>query len=97
MDPRITFYNLKRNKNLNGLVQKELEKIWISKIIFANTQSNKFSTLDEKSIGVVTRKGTYQRSSIDEKENIYKFSGSANPIILTRIYETEWICNYDMR
>ena len=53
IDPRITFYNLKENQNLNGLVGEELEKIWIPKIIFANTQSNKFGTLDEKSIGSV--------------------------------------------
>ena len=97
VDPRITFYNLKENTNLNGLVQAELEKVWIPKIIFANTQSNKFSSLDEKSIGVVTRNGAFKRSGIDEKENIYKFNGDANPILVSRVYETEWICEYDMR
>ena len=97
VDPRITFYNLKENKNLNGLVQSEIEKIWIPKIIFANTQSNKFSSLDEKSIGQISRKGSYTRSTIDEKENIYKSKGATNPVLLSRVYETEWICEYDMR
>ena len=96
-DPRIIFYNLKENQNLNGLVQDELKEIWIPKIIFSNTQSNKFSSLDEKSIGVVTRKGSFTRSGIDEKENIYKFRGDANPIVVSRVYETEWICENDMR
>ena len=75
----------------------EIEKIWIPKIIFANTQSNKFSSLDEKSIGQISRKGSYTRSTIDEKENIYKFKGAINPVLLSRVYETEWICEYDMR
>ena len=97
VDPRIIFYNLKENQNLNGLVQDELEKMWIPKIIFANTQSNVSSSLDVKSIGLVTRKGCFTRSSIDEKENIYKFNGDANPIVVSRVYETEWICEYDMR
>ena len=97
MDPRIVFYNLKDNSNLNGLVQTELEKIWIPKMIFANTQSNKFSNVDEKSIGMVTQKGSYTKSSIDEKENIYKYKGDTNPILVSRVYETEWICEYDMR
>ena len=32
-----------------------------------------------------------------KKENIYKFRGEANPIVVSRVYETEWICEYDMR
>ena len=97
VDPRITFYNLKENKNLNGLVQLELEKIWIPKIIFSNTQSNIFSSVDEKTIGLVSRRGSFSRSSIAEKENIYKFKGKDNPIFVNRVYETEWMCEYDMR
>ena len=97
VDPRITFYNLKENMDLNGLLQEEMEKMWIPTTIFANTQSNKFSALDKKSIGVVNRVGLFTQSTIDEKENIYKFKGKDNPITLSRVYETEWICMYDMR
>ena len=97
LDPRITFYNLKKNRNLNGLVRDEMEKIWIPKIIFANTQANVYSILDTKSIGLITRKGSFTYSGIDEKENIYKYRGNENPILLSRVYETEWICEYDMR
>ena len=97
IDPRITFLNLKENTNLNGLIPFELQQIWIPNIIFSNTQADDFSILDRKTIGTIKRNGPFTRSGQDEKENIYKFSGSANPIILNRIYETEWICNYDMR
>ena len=97
VDPRITFYNLKENENLNGLVQAELAKIWIPVSIFANTQSNIFSTVDKKSTGKVVRKGAFRRSGMDEGENIYKFRGDANPILVSRVYETEWICEYDLR
>ena len=29
-------------------------------------------------------------------ENIYKFDGSENPLTLQRVYETAWICKYNM-
>ena len=82
---------------MNGLLPIELRKIWIPKIIFSNTQADDFSILDKKTIGVIKRNGPFTRSGQEEKENIYKFSGSANPIVLNRVYETEGICNYDMR
>ena len=97
LDPRIIFYNLKKNNNLNGLVQSELDQIWVPQIIFANTESNIVTTLDKKSIGKVVRNGTFKRSSLDEGENIYKFKGDQNPIIVSRVYETDWICKYDLR
>ena len=97
IDPRITFLNLKENTNLNGLIPFELQQIWIPSIIFSNTQADDFSILDRKTIGAIKRNGPFTKSGQDDKENIYRFSGSANPIILNRVYETEWICNYDMR
>ena len=96
-DPRIVFLNLKENMNLNGLIASELNQIWIPSIIFSNTQADDFSTVDKKTIGVVKRIGPFSLSGLDEKENIYKFSGEVNPILVNRVYETEWICNYDMR
>jgi len=75
----------------------ELDKIWIPQIIFANTESNIVTTLDEKSIGKVIRNGTFKRSLLEEDENIYKFRGDQNPIVVSRVYETDWICKYDLR
>ena len=49
-------------------MRQELEKSWIQKIIFANTQLNKFGALDEILIDSVTRKGLHQESGIDEKK-----------------------------
>ena len=40
---------------------------------------------------------TFRQSGLDEGENIYKFRGDANPILVSRVYETEWICEYDLR
>ena len=97
LDPRTTFYNLKENINLNGLVQEEMRKIWSPTIIFTNTQSNIYNELDKKSIGLVSRRGSFTQSSIDEFENIYKFQGKDNPISISRVYETEWLCEYDLR
>ena len=42
-DPRIIYYNLNTNKDLNGLVQEEKEKIWIPKVGFTFSQNHKWT------------------------------------------------------
>ena len=96
-DPRIIFYNLKDKINLNGLLQEEMTKIWSPTIIFSNTQSDMYNELDKKSIGVVRRIGSFTKGTLYEDENIYKFKGEDNPISISRVYETEWLCEYDLR
>ena len=31
------------------------------------------------------------------KENIFIFEGATSPLVLSRAYDVEWICEYDMR
>ena len=41
--------------------------------------------------------GNLTRSSQSFLDNIYIFEGSENPIQNQRIYEIEWICNYQIQ
>ena len=63
----------------------------------SNTQSDVYNELDKKSIGVVRRIGSFTKGTLYENENIYKFKGEDNPISISRVYEAEWLCEYDLR
>ena len=95
-DPRITFYNLKDSVKLNTLIPDEIESIWIPRITYKNTEKNDGSIRDKETFGSVNRKGNFTASLIDHLDNIYLFDGYSNPITINRVYETEWICTYNM-
>ena len=31
------------------------------------------------------------------RENILQFPGAANPVVMSRVYNVDWICDYNMR
>ena len=95
-DPRINFYNLKTDEELNTLLPDEMESIWIPSITFYNTENNDGSISDRRTFGSVSRMGNFSHSSLDYLDNIYIFDGSDNLLTINRIYDTEWICTYDM-
>ena len=66
-------------------------------IIFHNTERGQRSINDDESFATISRtgKGTGSDSSISEDINIYK--GSENSISLTRLYNIEFFCDYNMR
>ena len=88
---------MKTNINMNTLTTKEKESIWIPKLVFSNTKTNDYTQNDEKSFAVARRDSTYQYSETHVKDNIFIFSGSDNPFVMSRSYNVEWICDYDMR
>ena len=59
-DPRITFHNLKRDRNLNLLSPREQELVWIPDIIFRNTETRLVSINDAKTFIAVDRQGSFR-------------------------------------
>ena len=45
----------------------------------------------------ISRQGKFTKSAQRFLDNIYIFEGSENPIQNQRIYEIEWICNYQIQ
>ena len=81
---------------MNTLTSKEKESIWVPQLVFSNTKDEDYTQNDEKSFAVARRDSTYQFSETDVKDNIFIFSGSENPFVMSRSYGVEWICDYDM-
>ncbi len=88
--------NLKENEELNTLTQKEKDGMWMPYVVFFNTQKKLETISDSAAYAFVKRKGKYLRNDQTEVINTYLFKGSENPIVLTRVYSMEFLCNFDM-
>ena len=96
LDPRIIFYNLHENQGLNALVEEEKNMIWTPRLILDNTDAKTRTTTDEESIISIRREGDFTQSTVESIDNIYMFQGLDNVLDMNRVYETEWICDYQM-
>ena len=97
VDARLEFYNIKLDETMNVVTIEELERIWLPIIVFDNTESDQRSILDGKSFATIKRmnKGVGSDSTFSEDIDIYK--GSENTITMSRLYNIEFFCDYDMR
>ena len=99
IDSRLTFQNLKKNPNLNVLQIERQMNIWTPTIIFENTEQSQTSTNDKKSmIRILPEKDfTFTRSPKTEYRNTEYFEGAKNLLELSRIYQIDFLCDYDMK
>ena len=95
-DSRMTFNNLNKETGLNALSPKEKNMIWLPELVFLNTEQRPKVTLDEETQIIVDRQSSFQLSPITELENVQVYSGSKNPLILSRFYNIKFLCNYEM-
>ena len=96
-DFRLKLYNMKENLNMNTLTQAEKGTIWVPKLVFTNTKKKDITQNDEKSFAVARRDSNFEYSSETVKYNIFIFDGKNNPFVMSRVYDVDWICDYDMR
>ena len=52
---------------------------------------------DDQSFAVARRDNAFEYSDDSVKYNIFVFDGSNNPFVMSRVYDVDWICDYDMR
>ncbi len=96
MDKRLTFNNLKKEINLNTLIPVYRDSIWIPEIVFYNTQDKVESLNDEKAFATIERVGDFEQSPRRQLQSSYIFKGSENPITISRVYDSEFLCKFDM-
>ena len=95
-DSRMQFYNLKEDEELNTLVYSDKQSIWVPSILFSNTKDDLTSKNDQTTFAKVIRlkKGTLL--SLETNEDILAYKGSENEIKMSRVYEVDFICDYNM-
>ncbi len=65
-DRRLEFFNLKPSFSLNKLTLNDLRSLWVPEIIFAQTEGNIISLLDESTEGHVLLNGSFDYNKIHE-------------------------------
>ena len=101
-DTRLTFHNLKPSDSvLNALSQEDIEKLWLPKVVYENTDQKETTRLGEPGNGewdtivIVSRDVKNGISSgleyVDETEI---FRGSENTLMMNQTYTHIFHCNY---
>ena len=96
-DSRLSFYNLKLDKQMNTLIYVESQMIWVPYILFFNTKNHLTSQNDEQTFVTVLRNQEGRLIGTTVNEDIMIYDGATNPIKLNRVYQIEFICEYDMQ
>ena len=96
LDGRLTMMNLKQDENLNTLTEDLRMNIWIPELLYHNTQSKSQTLNDKEAFVTINRNGSFVRSDQSKLQNTYIFKGGENPLTIARIYDIDFICEFDM-
>ena len=97
LDPRLQYYNIKEDEGLNSLTYAEKQTIWVPSILFSNTREDFTSINDKRAFAKVIRSNAGSLLSLESNEDILEYKGSENEIKMNRMYEIDFICEFDMR
>lgn len=78
------------------MLTHEKEQIWIPEIIFYNTNRKDESLNDRKTLIEISKEGRPKKSSTTAINNEQIFDSNDNPIVQKRVYDIEFICNFNM-
>ena len=100
-EKRATFQNLKKRDSLNALSEKNINSLWLPKVIYENTDQKEKTRLGsnwEWETWIVVRreqeKGTMSGpESVDETEI---FSGFENSLVMNQTYTHTFQCNFKL-
>ena len=98
IDIGLTYHHLKVNPDQNILSEVEKSSIWTPKVMFANTKATETSLLDSDSLIRILPDSnfTFTKTGMEDHQNIYIFNGESTKLRMTRAYETEFLCSYNM-
>ena len=97
LDARLEFYNIKLEESKNIISTEELSRIWLPVIIFHNTERGQRTENDDESFATISRMGQGRGSDSSISEDIDIYKGSENEISMSRLYNIDFFCDYDMR
>ena len=69
--------------------------LWVPVVTYLNTAGQERTSRDNKSRVEVVREGSYT-TSLEGHKNVYLYSGAENTLKISRVYSTEWLCDYNM-
>ena len=98
---RATYQNLKESDSLNALTQNDIDKLWLPKVIYENTDQKDTTRLgvdwEWETIVVVRRERNFTRSGLDEVDETDIYRGNENSLVMSQTYTHEFQCQYDFK
>ena len=100
-DNRVTFLNLRLNDSLNVLTEEDIDKLWLPKLIYENTDQKETTRLAEYGKGeweteVIVRceEKRGEMSGLEYVDESEKFKGSENSFVMNQTYTHTFQCDY---
>ena len=100
---RATYQNLKSRESLNALAKKDIENVWLPKVVYENTDQKVTTRLGEIGNGewetkvvVVREEGNGTRSGLRTLDETMIFKGSLNSLIMSQTYTHTFQCVYEL-
>ena len=106
-DQRITFLNLKPDKDDNQLSKSEIDQIWTPQLLFDKSNEigfikagydNEGDLSQFSGLGIVriNRDGMGKNNALEELDENYEYSGKENLITMTNYMTVRLGCNFDL-
>ena len=98
---RATYRNLKARESLNALEQKDIENLWLPKVIYENTDQKETTRLGkewewETKVVVKREEGIGSLSELSTLDETMIFNGSKNTLIMSQTYTHTFQCVYEL-
>ena len=97
-EPRLIYYNLKTDSNLNVLSRGEKTSIWTPTLILSNTDSKETLELERLTMVkvVANTNFTHSKSDLSFVQNTNIFIGEENTLEMSQTFKTTFLCSYNM-
>ena len=95
-DPRISFRNLKEEKEENIISIEESCHLWLPSLYFKNSNFGQRTTTDSETSFHVKRHGKHGNNPVTEIHEDYIYKGSENPMVLARYYTVTLTCGFEL-
>ena len=96
---RVKYQNLKAKTSLNALTKKDIEKLWLPYVVYANTDMEEAVQLENglNTAIVVSREGNFTRSGIEVIDETDIFEGKDNTLAMYQTYTKSFQCLYNLQ
>jgi hypothetical protein len=95
---RAAYNNLKQNTALNALTMEDISVLWLPYVVYDNTDMNDAVQLEDglKTTVVISREGSFTRSSSSSVDEIEHFRGEENALTMQQTYTKRFQCQYQL-
>ena len=97
---RVTYQHLNDDRSLNALTQEDIQRLWLPKVIYENTDQKESTRLgmqfEWKTSVVVERNKNGIPAGLESVDETEIFLGEENSLVMFQTYTHEFQCQYQL-